>query len=362
MRAWRFHGFGDMRLDEVPVPELTPDTALVRVRCVQPSVTEAILARGGETIAAERVREKIERAAPVQLFGHEFCAEVVAVGDHVRRFAVGDRVTARSVLPCGRCGLCLTERTNLCASGPAFGIDYPGCFAELALVPEIALALVPDAVTDSQAACLQPLAECVAAVDTARLRPGESALVIGQGAIGLLLTQVCLTAGARRVVAVDVREEALVAAQRSGADIIVDGSLSDARERVLAATDGLGADVVFETAAGARREGLAGAETMRTAASFARDSGRIVGVSIVAGETPLDLLEARVRSLDYLFPSHQTIAQLEHAGALVASGRVRLDEYLSHSVDGIESVPEAFELTADKVRHRAVWPCQVMFG
>lgn len=360
MRAWRFHGVGDMRLDVVPIPQLRDDAVLARVRCVQPSVTEAILARGGETIAAAKVREKIERHAPVQLFGHEFCAEVVAAGNGVQRFQIGDRVVGRSVLPCGRCRLCVTERTELCTSGPAFGIDYPGCFADFALIPEIALAGVPDGVNDSEAACLQPLAECVAAIDTAQIRPGESVVVIGQGAIGLLLTQVARTAGARHVIVTDVRAEALEAAKASGADVVIDASAADALDRILEATNGAGADVVFETAAGSPHEGLAGTATMTAAPQYVRDSGRVVGVSIIAGEVPVDMLTARVRSLSYLFPRHQSIGHLEHAGSLVSSKRVDVSSYITHRLHGIEFVNEALRITANKAEHGAVWPCQVM--
>ena len=86
MKAWRFYGFGDMRLDEVPVPELPPGHVLVEPLCVQPSVTEAQLALGIPTLAYERVKRRLEQDAPLQLFGHEFCR--TDRGDCTRREAV----------------------------------------------------------------------------------------------------------------------------------------------------------------------------------------------------------------------------------------------------------------------------------
>jgi len=153
MKAWRFHGFGDMRLDDVPEPVCGPTQVLVQPLCVQPSVTEAQLAFGIPTLAYERVKRRLETEAPVQLFGHEFCARILETGRNVSRFNVGDRVAARAKLPCGDCPLCQSQRSALCRKGPVIGFDLPGCFAERALLPEIALVKVDDRLSDSEAAC-----------------------------------------------------------------------------------------------------------------------------------------------------------------------------------------------------------------
>ena len=78
MKAWRFHGFNDMRLDEVPEPICRPGHVIVEPLCVQPSVTEAQLAAGIPTLAFDRIKRRLELEAPVQLFGHEFCARTAA--------------------------------------------------------------------------------------------------------------------------------------------------------------------------------------------------------------------------------------------------------------------------------------------
>ena len=74
MKAWRFHAFGDMRLDDVPEPVCGAGHVVVEPICVQPSVTEAQLAQGISTLAYDRVKKRLETEAPLQLFGHEFCA------------------------------------------------------------------------------------------------------------------------------------------------------------------------------------------------------------------------------------------------------------------------------------------------
>src|SRR4030081_548274 len=114
MKAWRFYGFGDMRLDAVADPVSRPGHVLVEPLCVQPSVTEAQLAQGIPTLAFERIKRRLETEAPVQLFGHEFCARILETGRGVRRFRAGERVAARAKLPCGECPLCRSERSDLC--------------------------------------------------------------------------------------------------------------------------------------------------------------------------------------------------------------------------------------------------------
>src|SRR5438477_10969101 len=102
MKAWRFYGFNDMRLDEVATPVCDADHVLVEPLCVQPSVTEAQLAQGIPTLAYDRIKHQLDTSAPLQLFGHEFCARILEVGRKGSPFRAGARVAARAKLPCGR--------------------------------------------------------------------------------------------------------------------------------------------------------------------------------------------------------------------------------------------------------------------
>ncbi len=134
MKAWRFYGFNDLRLDDIPAPDCPPGHVVVEPLVVQPSVTEAQLACGIPTLAYDRIKRRLEPEAPIQLFGHEFCARIVEVGRGVTRYRPGDRVAARAKLPCQNCSLCNSGRSALCRTGPVIGFDLPGCFSELALL------------------------------------------------------------------------------------------------------------------------------------------------------------------------------------------------------------------------------------
>jgi threonine dehydrogenase-like Zn-dependent dehydrogenase len=360
VKAWRFHAFGDLRLDDVPEPACRPGHVVVEPLCVQPSVTEAQLAFGIPTLAYASIKRRLETEAPVQLFGHEFCARVVEVGEGVTRVSVGGRVAARAKLPCGRCPLCLDGRNHLCREGPIIGFQLPGCFAERALLPQVALVKVDDRISDSEAACLQSLSDSVAAVETAGLGIGDSVAIYGQGSMGLECLQIARNSGAGLIVTVDVRDEACAVSRELGADHALNARSDDPVAAIRSLTGGNGADVVFECAGGSPKQGLAGTRSLMQAIESVRSGGKLIGVSWFGAPLELDVDFLRERSLRFLFPDISTLGHLEHTVRLVATGRVRLKPTITHVLHGLESVPRAFEITAHKGNYQAINPAQVV--
>jgi threonine dehydrogenase-like Zn-dependent dehydrogenase len=219
---------------------------------------------------------------------------------------------------------------------------------------------VDDRVSDGEAACLQSLSDSVAAVETAGLRVADTVVIFGQGSMGLECLQVARLSGAGLVITVDVRDEACRVSRELGADHALDGRTDDVVPAVLDLTGGVGADVVFECAGGSPRQGLAGHQTLLQALDVVRPGGKVVGVSWFGVPLQLDVDLFRERSLRYLFPDVSTQAHLEHTVRLVASGRVRVAPTVTHVLSGIEAVPKAFEITANKGRYGAINPAQVM--
>jgi threonine dehydrogenase-like Zn-dependent dehydrogenase len=362
MRAWRFYGFNDLRLDEIPEPVCRPGHVIVEPLYVQPSVTEAQLAFGIRTLAYEKIKRRLETEAPVQLFGHEFSARIVEVGQGVTDYAPGDRVAARAKLPCGECSLCRTERRHLCRRGPIIGFQLPGCFSERAILPENALVKLDNQISDSEGACLQSLSDSVASVETADIGIGDSIVVFGQGSMGLECMQIARLSGAGQVITVDVRDEACRASKELGADHALNATQVDPVAAIRDLTGGNGADVVFECAGGSPKQGLAGQKTVMQAVDAVRSGGKIIGVSWFGQPLEIDIDTLRERSLRYLFPDISTRGHLEHTVHLVASGRVRLKPTITHILQGIEKVPEAFEITANKGKYKAINPAQVVIN
>lgn len=361
MKAWRFYAFGDMRLDDIPEPVCRPKHVVVEPLVVQPSVTEAQLAFGIPTLAYDRVKKRLEDEAPLQLFGHEFCARIVEIGSGVTGYKVGDRVAARAKLPCGDCPMCNSERSNLCRRGPVIGFDQPGCFSERALLPENSLVKVDERISDSVAACLQSLSDSVASVETANIQMADSVVIFGQGSMGLECLQIARISGAGKVITVDVRDEACAVSLELGADHALNARSTDVVAAIRELTGGNGADIVFECAGGSPKQGLAGHQTLMDALNSVRSGGKIIGVSWFGGPVTLPIDLFRERSLRYLFPDISTREHLQHTVNLVASGRVHLQPTIRHILHGLESVPQAFEITANKGKYQAINPAQVVF-
>lgn len=239
------------------------------------------------------------------------------------------------------------------------GFDLPGCFSEYAILPENSLVLVDDAISDSEGACLQSLSDSVASVETAGIQIGDSVAIIGQGSMGLECLQVARLSGAGLLITTDVRDESCEISKQLGADYALNGQNCDIVETILERTNGVGVDVVFECAGGSPKQGLAGSQTVQQAMRGVRSGGKIIGVS---------WLEHRWRSNSIFctsaafncFPISVPKDIFGHTVRLVASGRVKLGETIRHRLNGIESVPEAFEITANKSKYQAINPAQVI--
>ncbi len=138
MKGWVTYAFNEMKLEELPYPNYRPGWAIVKTRVVQPSITEVQLFYGEHSNSYDKVKRLLGQG-PQQLFGHEFCAEIVEVdSDNGYGLSVGDRVGATH-----------TELGTI-------GRDFPGCFSEYAAVPLDALAKIPDGINDWEVAALQP--------------------------------------------------------------------------------------------------------------------------------------------------------------------------------------------------------------
>jgi len=200
----------------------------------------------------------------------------------------------------------------------------------------------------------------VAAVETAEVQLGDSVAIFGQGSMGLECMQIVRNSGAGTIITVDVREEACRVSKELGADYALNATECDPVEVIRDLTEGNGADIVFECAGGSPKQGLAGTRSLMQAIDAVRSGGKLVGVSWFGSPLEIDIDILRERSLRYVFPDISTSAHLEYTVRLVSSGRVRLRPAITHILDGIGSVPQAFEITANKGKYKAINPAQVV--
>jgi len=361
MRAWRIHGFGDMRLDEVPDPILDPGRVIVQVRVVQPSVTEVIRFNGN---AARRSKEfeALIAAGPVQVFGHEASGTVVEVADDVTSLKVGDRVAIFSGKQyCKSCRFCAAGFSKACLDPLRIGQEIKGCFAEYASLPAECLVRLPDGVTFSDGAVIQSLTSAFRSVLDADIQPGDVVAVFGQGAMGLAATQLAKVLGARAVFTTARRPLSREVSAQLGADVVIDATQEDPVEALLRLTGGIGVDVAVEAAGGSTAEGLAGYDTFFQAVDAVRPGGTVVVASSLVEPVTIPTFQRfQGKGMRVVFSTGFRRDMRAFVVEMIASGRLRIAPMVTHSLDGLESVPRAFEITGNKRAFDAINPCQVV--
>lgn len=233
MKAIRMYAPRDLRLEQVPIPEIKDNEALVQIM--------AVGICGSDIPRINRYGAHISPIIP----GHEFSGVIVETGKGINDFKAGDRVTVPPILPCFACEFCEQGHYSLCRNYKYFGSRNDGAFAQYIAVPETNLLKIADNVSYEAAATTDPLANALHAIRRGGFKDGDKVCVFGAGAIGLYAIQYMKAKGAQVVAAVDVDERKLDSARNCGADFTIDGRATNAAEQVIRVTDG-GADVCID--------------------------------------------------------------------------------------------------------------------
>lgn len=236
MKALRYLGPFRLRLEQVPMPDMEPDSCLVRVRACGICGSDVHGYTG-----------KTGRRVPPMTMGHEFSGEIVAVGREVSGFSPGDRVIPQPIQFCGTCQRCQQGMTMLCRNRKFFGVmDVDGAMAEYVSVPARYLYRMPTGVSFPVGAMAEPYAVAYSAVKKAGDLKGKRVLITGAGTIGLCLLQLVLAQKPELVMVSDLSEPRLATARELGATATVNPASRDFLEAVAAATQGAMMDVSFE--------------------------------------------------------------------------------------------------------------------
>jgi L-iditol 2-dehydrogenase len=301
VRALRFYGPGDLRLEEVPDPEPGPGDTVVQVEVALTDGTDAkTFKRGHPLLLAE---------APSP-FGHEFAGIDVETGR---------RVVAANSAPCGECPACARGEETLCEDRPFLN----GAYAEYVLVPariaERNMLPIPDSLPAHVAAMVEPLACCLHGIERAEVEADQTVAVLGLGPIGLMLCASAKDAGAT-VVAVGGRRERRDLASAFGAEV----------------GDGRGADVVIE-AAGTE-------DAWRDAVGLVRKGGVVLffGGRERGSELAVDTFRLHYEELTLRGAFHHAPRHVRAALAFLASGAYPWERLVTHRV-GLADVPALFE-------------------
>jgi len=330
MKALVLHGSRDLRVEDLPEPEVGPGQVKVGVRAVGICGSDVHYFKHGRI--GNQVVEK------PQIAGHEGAGEIVEVGPGVEGLEVGLRVAVEPSRTCGQCEWCLADKPNVCPA-VEFRSTPPldGLMCEAVVLEPQQCVPIPDQMTFEEAAMLEPLQVTVHAANVIGVGRGETVTVVGAGTIGLGCIQMARIAGAERIIVTDRLDYRLALARQHGADEVVNVETDDPVEAVMRLTDGRGTDVVFEctnSAAGAPQ-----------AYDVATVCGRVALVGIPEeDQIVLDAHEYRRKELTVRYVRRSRHAA-ERAIALVTGGQLDVATWITHRV-GLEDAPKAFETVA----------------
>ncbi|MGM8228668.1 zinc-dependent alcohol dehydrogenase [Cellvibrio sp. ARAG 10.3] len=272
-----------------------------------------------------------QRVAPPQIIGHEMSGTIVEMGSNVTGFNIGDRVVVRPLDYCGQCPACTAGHSHVCHKLKFMGIDSPGAFQNSWTVKARTLHKLPNNIDLKQGALIEPLSVAVHDISRARLKAGEKAVVIGGGPIGQLVALVGKSVGAEIMIS-EVNQVRNEFAQKNGIKT-VNPLEQDLDATVKEWTNGKGADVVFEVS-GVK----AAIEAMTKIASV---RGRICMVAIHSQKPEVDMFQFFWKELELVGARVYEAADFDMAIALVASGKVNLDPFIS-SVSSLDNIGSAF--------------------
>ena len=208
-------------LQDTPKPEVGHNDLLIKIR------KTAIC---GTDMHIYNWDEWSQQTIPVPMVvGHEYVGEVVEMGQEVRGFEIGDRVSGEGHITCGHCRNCRAGRRHLCRNTTGVGVNRPGAFAEYLAIPAFNAFKIPDNISDELASIFDPFGNAVHTALSFDL-VGEDVLITGAGPIGIMAAAVARHVGARHVVITDINPYRLELAKKMGATRAVDvskESLSD---------------------------------------------------------------------------------------------------------------------------------------
>jgi len=330
MRALVLEKKGELAIREIELPnELGSDDVRIKMHTVGICGSDVHYYVHGEAGPC------VVRAPMV--LGHEASGVVVEVGSNVSNLSVGDRVCMEPGIPDLKSKATKLGKYNVDPS-VTFWATPPvhGCLTETVVHPAAFTFRIPDNVTFGEAAMVEPFAVGMQAAVKARITPGDIAVVLGAGTIGIMIALAALAGGCSKVLITDVHQPKLdIAGQYEGV-VPINVSNEDVKKQVSAHTDGWGANIVFE-ASGASK-------AIASLVDLCGPGGTIVLVGIPVHEHSLDIAGAINKEIE-IRTVFRYANVFDRALNLIASGKVNLKPLISHTFSFEESI-EAFERAA----------------
>lgn len=367
MKAVLLRSPGDLVVEDIPIPQPREDEVLLKVEACGICGSDIRYFHDENPWSMQTLGIR-KPNPPNMVLGHEFAGRIVDVGHESLRKRIGQRVAVLAYKACGECYHCKTGRHNLCAYvkhiGHSAGWDdlengeyNPGGMAQFCRVWDAMAYQIPDSISPAAATLLDGLAVAIHAVGkvgpipisvgkSQQAQDGEfdSVLIMGSGAIGLLILQVARVFGAKSIISADNYAKPLEIAAQLGADAVVNVQQEKLEDRVMKHARDQGVNVVFDTVGSHR--------TFVQSLKLLRRGGKLILLAMPSQEVSFD---ASLLSGERIIMSSANNAYpcFPLAIELMASGKVKADPIVTHQFPLMEAA-EAFRVAEAKEGNEAI--------
>jgi (R,R)-butanediol dehydrogenase / meso-butanediol dehydrogenase / diacetyl reductase len=340
VRAVRFHAARRITVDEVAEPKaLRPNELLVRPRVCGICGTDLHEYVAGPIVTPTEPHPLTGASNP-QILGHEFSADVLEVGASVRSAAPGDRVAIMPLIYCGECYYCLRGLNHLCTTMACIGLSSAwGGLAELAIVADHQVTVLPPELSYEQGALIEPAAVADYGVQRGGVRPGDSVLVAGAGPIGALALLAARAAGAGAVYLSEPNQTRARSAAGLGATEILDPARTSVPDELRERTHGIGVDVAIECAGNGR--------ALADCIASTRRAGTVVQTGLHVGPTQLEPMTWSLNDLTIEGTWCYRVYDWQRIGALVQTGAFPVERVITTRIAMDATVADGFDVLID---------------
>ncbi|MDL2235253.1 alcohol dehydrogenase catalytic domain-containing protein [Christensenellaceae bacterium OttesenSCG-928-L17] len=332
MKAAMWHGYKDVRIEDVPVPKAAPGSVVIKVAWAGICGTDRHEYVGPNFIPTTKPHRLTGKTAPL-IMGHEFSGIISEVGENVRGWAVGDRVTANGTLCCNECEMCRSGRYNVCKKLGFVGVGRDGTFAEYVEIEAARLFKIPNNVPLREAIVAEPLACGIHATRLMGSMEGKDVVIVGPGIIGLSCFLAAKFAGARRLLVGGVGDDRKALVERYGG-VYVDVAKTDLFAAVEDWSGGNMADVVYECVGSQR--------TLDSCISVMKPGAKLMVMGVFE-EKPVFPMNDFQEGERELYTSQAHVDEIAAALDLFQNGLVDPAELITREVTLHTLVEEGFE-------------------
>ncbi|QUJ66446.1 alcohol dehydrogenase catalytic domain-containing protein [Photobacterium sp. GJ3] len=326
----------DYRLEDVDVPEINQEEILIKVEACGICAGDLKSYHGAPSFWGDETQPAYIKAPMIP--GHEFVGRIVAIGDLVKDFEVGDRVISEQIVPCWECRFCKTGQYWMCQKHDVYGFqnNVNGGMAEYMKFPKESINFkIPEDLPIEKAVLIEPYACSMHAVERASIRLGDFVVIAGAGTLGLGMIGAAKKSGAETLLVLDTKNDRLEIAKHFGADIVLNPLEVDVVAEIKSMTEGYGCDVYIEATGhpSSVEQGLAAIRNLGRFVEFSVFKDPVtVDWSIISDRKELDVLGAHLGP--YCYP-------LVIKG--IADGSLPTEGVVTHTFP-LEKFKEGFEL------------------